>query len=224
MGIGAVTPDQGNPCSMLDACTIIPHDDYVTSDPQQVFDMLYKNFARVYHGDKDDFGGFQEGNRAPWGLYMHAAWFFGANEWHFEGYKRFIENITSNNDVWIVPISAGVDYMQHTLGPLTNANLISFGKTSASPFGCADIENQEGIYDSQKNRCGPPKACRFPNVTLPIDGINGMERYMHICSYKSDGTKQNCPEEESYPWLETPARNPCGGNEPCANCETNTWY
>ena len=32
----------------------------------------------------------QEGNRAPWGLYMHAAWFFG-QDWHFQGYKMFIE-------------------------------------------------------------------------------------------------------------------------------------
>lgn len=32
----------------------------------------------------------QEGNRAPWGLYMHAAWFFG-QPWHFEGYKMFVQ-------------------------------------------------------------------------------------------------------------------------------------
>ena len=32
----------------------------------------------------------EEGNRAPWGLYMHAAWFFG-QPWHFEGYKMFIQ-------------------------------------------------------------------------------------------------------------------------------------
>ena len=36
------------------------------------------------------YGFFQAGNRAPWGLYMHAAWFFG-QPWHFEGYKLFIQ-------------------------------------------------------------------------------------------------------------------------------------
>ena len=39
----------------------------------------------------NDVSGFpQEGNRAPWGLYMHAAWFFG-QPWHFEGYKMFVQ-------------------------------------------------------------------------------------------------------------------------------------
>merc|ERR1712200_130484 len=37
-GIGSVVPGQGNPCSMLDACTIIPHDEYGSEDPKQVFD------------------------------------------------------------------------------------------------------------------------------------------------------------------------------------------
>ena len=41
--------------------------------------MLMRNFERVYNG-----------NRAPWGLYMHAAWFFGS-PWHFEGYSMFLK-------------------------------------------------------------------------------------------------------------------------------------
>ena len=47
---------------------------------QNVFDMLKKSFDRVYNG-----------NRAPFGLYMHAAWFFAPNTWHYDGYKDFIE-------------------------------------------------------------------------------------------------------------------------------------
>ena len=42
---------------------------------QNVFDMLKKSFDRVYNG-----------NRAPFGLYMHAAWFFAPNTWHYDGY------------------------------------------------------------------------------------------------------------------------------------------
>ena len=55
-----------------------------------MYDMLMKNFQRVYHGETDEEGVFQPGNRAPWGLYMHAAWFFG-QDWHFQGYLKFIE-------------------------------------------------------------------------------------------------------------------------------------
>ena len=40
--------------------------------------MLMKNFQRVYHGEYDEEAEeFVRGNKAPWGLYMHAAWFFG---------------------------------------------------------------------------------------------------------------------------------------------------
>ena len=111
LGVNPSDPNLGNPCSMLDACTIIPHDQYGEQDPEQVYHMLMKNFLRVYEGDTDEFGEFSEGNRAPWGLYMHAAWFFG-QDWHFQGYKKFIQEIASYNDTWIVPVSAGIAYMQ----------------------------------------------------------------------------------------------------------------
>ena len=52
--------------------------------------MLMKNFKRVYEGDVDSDGEFSPGNRAPWGLYMHAAWFFGDYGWYYTGYKQFI--------------------------------------------------------------------------------------------------------------------------------------
>ena len=68
----------------------IPHDNYTAEDPDQVYDMLMKNFKRVYEGDLDFDGEPVPGNRAPWGLYMHAAWFFGDYGWHFTGYKKFI--------------------------------------------------------------------------------------------------------------------------------------
>jgi hypothetical protein len=47
---------------------------------QNVYDMLKKSFDRVYGG-----------NRAPFGLYMHAAWFYGDATWHYEGYKNFVQ-------------------------------------------------------------------------------------------------------------------------------------
>ena len=60
---------------------------------------------------------------------------------------------------------------------------------------------------------------RFPNVTQPADNIFNQERYMTICSYNSEGTRQNCPNEDTYPWLETEKVNPCGGNIPCKDAE-----
>merc|ERR1712010_304860 len=104
---------------------------------------------------------------------------------------------------------------------LSNEQLIAQGKDNG-PFACADIENQTGKYEKTRNRCGPAKSCRFPNVTQPADNIFNQERYMTICSYNSEGTRQNCPNEDTYPWLETDNVNPCGGSIPCkdaVNCK-----
>ena len=76
--------------------------------------MLMRNFNRVYRGEEDELGVFRDGTRAPWGLYMHAAWFFG-QPWHYDGYKMFVAEITNNTaypDVYIVPIEAGLRYGQ----------------------------------------------------------------------------------------------------------------
>merc|ERR1712226_65250 len=211
-------PQQGNPCSMLDACTIIPHDEWHDNDPNQVYYMLMKNFNRTYRGE-EYLGVWEEGNRAPWGLYMHAAWFFG-RDWHFRGYKMFIDEITSYPDVWVVPIEAGISYMEAVASgqySMTNEELLFAGK-GGGPFACKDIEDKTGKYDVHKNRCGPAKSCRFENVTHPEDNIMNAQRYMTICTYNNEGIKQNCPDEAHYPWLETEDTNPCGGNIPCKDC------
>jgi len=223
IGANPNTPHSGNPCSMLDACTIMQRDNYTVEDPDQVYHMLMKNFKRVYEGDEDFDGQLVPGNRAPWGLYMHAAWFFGDYGWHYTGYKKFIQEIASYDDVWIVPVESGLEYMRSLFfgANLSNEQLIAQGKDNG-PFACADIENQTGKYEKTRNRCGPAKSCRFPNVTQPADNIFNQERYMTICSYNSEGTRQNCPNEDTYPWLETDNVNPCGGNIPCkdaVNCK-----
>merc|ERR1711970_1005414 len=216
LGVNPQFPDEGMPCSMLDAC-VIPQPPFTQ---QRVFDMLMKNFNRTYRGDYDDFGGWQDGNRAPWGLYMHAAWFFGDQKWHYDGYVQFLQEITNNErypDVWVVPIVAGIEYMK---SPLPQVVLQSMGKT-AGPFKCNDIEDQTGLYDKLLYRCGNPLSCKF-NVTLPDDNIFGQERYMKICSHKTDASgndlgRQNCPDSDRYPWLGE--ENHCGGNVPCNDCQ-----
>lgn len=218
IGVNPSLPDEGMPCSMLDGC-VIPNGPFTA---QRVYDMLMKNFNRVYKGDYDDFGGWNEGDKAPWGLYMHAAWFFGAEiKWHYDGYVQFLEEITDNEkypDVWVVPVKEGIEYMK---GPMPQNVLEMMGKSDMSPFGCQSIEDQTDQYDSKKFRCGNSQNCKF-NVTIPEDNIMGQERYMRICSHKSnpdgsDGGKQSCPDAFRYPWLGE--ENHCGGNVPCNDCQ-----
>jgi len=200
----------GNVCSMLDACTI-PEEPFT---PERVYNMLMKNFNRVYLGEEDaDLGIFIQGNKAPWGLYMHAAWFFG-NDWHYQGYKMFIQEITNNTkypDVFIVPVEAGIKYMQ---SPMPLEVIINQGQKDTTPFGCTAINNQDAPYNT--HLCGTGQSCRFE---IDIPEIMDKERYMTVCKFLDDENgnprPQICPEVDSYPWLD----NPCGGMDPCNDCE-----
>jgi len=186
LGADPFHPDNGMPCAMLDGCIIIQ--DNPTRDT--VKQMLMQNFLRN-----------RNGTRAPMGLYMHAAWFFGyENNFHYNGYLDFIKEVTENyDDVWIVTISEGLDYVQN-FNNFSNADLLALTSADA-PFGCPPVTGID---------CSALRPCRFPNVTNP--DIHGQERYMHICGKYGDGARQNCPDEARYPWL----GDPCGGNLPCA--------
>ena len=95
--------------------------------PSQVYNMLMKNFDRAYNGN----------TRAPMGLYMHAAWFFG-QDWHYQGYLQFLEEISDNQkypDVWILPVRAGIEYRKD---PKTNDEILAndpLRNRSAGPSG-----------------------------------------------------------------------------------------
>lgn len=114
------------------------------NSPEQVYEMLMKNFLRAYNGN----------TRAPIGFYMHAAWFFGV-PWHYDGYKMFIAEITDHSkydDVWIVPVREGFKYLQN---PMRNSDLID---NQYPPFNC-----EPGNFPA--SNCPSPKNCRYANVT-----------------------------------------------------------
>jgi len=209
LGSNPACPECGNVCSMLDGCVIMGD-----QTPEHVYQMLMKNFNRVYVGEEDELGFFVDGSRAPWGLYMHAAWFFG-QPWHYEGYKMFIAEITNATkypDVYIVPVEAGLRYMQ---APMDKETIAALGKKDTSPFGCEAIEAQSGKYAA--NPCGSGQLCGPYDVVLPEDNINHEQRYMTICKYITENGsngRQECPDYDTYPWL----NDVCGGVDPCNDC------
>ncbi|XP_071532571.1 chitin deacetylase 1 isoform X15 [Panulirus ornatus] len=98
----------GGRCSMGDACTTPP-------DAEGVYKMLIKNFERHYTT-----------NRAPFGLFYHAAWFTTPH--HKEGFIAFLDTITAMDDVWLTTNWQLIQWMRDPT-PLSRIN--SFG-----PFGC----------------------------------------------------------------------------------------
>jgi hypothetical protein len=127
----------GGRCSMGDACSNPP-------DADGVVKMLMKNFDRHYTT-----------NRAPFGLFYHAAWFTQPH--HKEGFIRFLDTINAMNDVWLVTNWQAIQFVRDPT-PISRIN-------SFQPFSCD--------YSDRPKRCNNPKVCNLWHKS----GV----RYMRTC-------------------------------------------
>ncbi|KAK7069769.1 hypothetical protein SK128_015091 [Halocaridina rubra] len=160
---------RGEACAMIDACQSYNNE---TECPEQicednVFNFLLDNFKINY-----------DNNKAPFGLHTHHSWFLldelGDSNAHTNGYKRFLEHITTQySDVWVISHSRLLEWMKN-------------------PAIAPDIPSQPAF---QCPTFLPPTTCPTPlmcdyNTNLPIPGLE--EINMQICS-------RPCPP--NYPWL-----------------------
>ncbi|XP_011147896.1 uncharacterized protein LOC105188239 isoform X2 [Harpegnathos saltator] len=127
----------GGRCSMGDACSNPP-------TPDGVYKMLIKNFERHYTT-----------NRAPFGLFYHAAWFTQPH--HKEGFISFLDTIVAMDDVWVVTNWQAIQWIRN---PTPLALLHTF-----EPFGCH--------YPDRPKKCNNPKVCNLWHKS----GV----RYMKTC-------------------------------------------
>lgn len=123
---------------MADACANAP-------DADGIYKTLLKNFNRHYTT-----------NRAPLGLFYHAAWFTTAH--HKTGFLKFLDDITSRDDVWLVTNWQVIQWMRDPQ-PLSRIN-------SFEPFQC---DRDEG----RPPTCPRPKVCNLWHKS----GV----RYMRTC-------------------------------------------
>ncbi|CAH0391985.1 unnamed protein product [Bemisia tabaci] len=127
----------GGRCSMGDACSNPP-----TADG--VYKMLVKNFERHFTT-----------NRAPLGLFYHAAWFTQPH--HKEGFIAFLDTIVNMPEVWVV---TNWQALQWVRDPTPISRLRNF-----TPFGCD--------YPDRPRKCNNPKVCNLWHKS----GV----RYMRTC-------------------------------------------
>ncbi|XP_050554956.1 uncharacterized protein LOC118279275 isoform X8 [Spodoptera frugiperda] len=127
----------GGRCSMGDACANPP-------EAENVYKMILKNFDRHYTT-----------NRAPFGLYYHAAWFTQPH--HKEGFIMFLDFINQMKDVWIV---TNWQALQWVRDPTPISRLNNF-----QPFQCN--------YQDRPKKCNNPKVCNLWHKS----GV----RYMRTC-------------------------------------------
>ncbi|KRT80463.1 Carbohydrate-binding protein [Oryctes borbonicus] len=127
----------GGRCSMGDACS---H----PADADGVVKLLKKNFQRHYTT-----------NRAPFGLFYHAAYF--TKDHHKEGFIKFLDYINSMKDVYLVTNWQAIQWVRD---PTPSSRLSTF-----QPFQCN--------YSDRPKRCNNPKVCNLWHKS----GV----RYMRTC-------------------------------------------
>ncbi|KRT81890.1 hypothetical protein AMK59_5681 [Oryctes borbonicus] len=85
----------GYVCSMVDSCIFVP------TDTNGILEFMKSNFLRHYNN-----------NRAPFGFYVHAAWFL-RNPNNFEAYLLFLDYLQSLSDVYIVSVQRALAWIQN---------------------------------------------------------------------------------------------------------------
>uniref|UniRef100_T1INF8 NodB homology domain-containing protein n=1 Tax=Strigamia maritima TaxID=126957 RepID=T1INF8_STRMM len=150
-------------CAMLDTC--------IVTTKKETRDLLSDNFYVHYNG-----------NRSPYGLYVHAAWFLqdiDESDGHWAGYNQFLDEIMrKHDDVYVITVTQALQWTR-------------------SPQSLTAIKN----FPSWKTQCSPqkaPRACNKKQCKLTKkDASSGGERWMWGCFRGG-----NCPS--CYPWLGTP--------------------
>lgn len=143
-------------CAMVDSCSNI-------IDGEQFGDFLRHNFERHYFT-----------NRAPLGLYFHAAWLTSKREYMDVFLEWIDETLEEKNDVYFVTMTQVIQWMQE---PKESAQIRDFLPWKEK----CDVKGQ--AYCSLSNPCA------LGSRELPGETIR-----LHTC--------MECPNH--YPWVEDP--------------------
>ncbi|KAH1004529.1 hypothetical protein HUJ05_005328 [Dendroctonus ponderosae] len=143
-------------CAMVDSCSNI-----LTGD--QFYNFLNHNFDRHY-----------EENRAPLGLYFHAAWLKNNPEF-LDAFLYWVDEILANrNDVYFVTMTQVIQWIQN---PRTVTEAKNF-----EPW-------REKCVVEGPPACWVPHSCKLTSKEVPGETIN-----LQTCV--------RCPN--NYPWLSDP--------------------
>ncbi|XP_045156417.2 uncharacterized protein LOC123522945 [Mercenaria mercenaria] len=96
------------PCSFVDGCAVR------ASTETEAFNFLWNNFMSYYNT-----------TRTPFGLNMHAAWFY--TRYNLKAMMRFLDELQKLDDVYVVTVKQMIDWMKNPT-PVSNIhNLKSWG-------------------------------------------------------------------------------------------------
>lgn len=145
---------RGGRCSMGDACAN-------PDNSEDVYKMLLKNFERHY-----------KSNRAPFGLYYHAAWF--TTQHYRKGYMKFIDYINSKDDVYIVTNWQAIQWMREPT-PLSRIKSFKPWQCPKNPDSPGPCHHPKSCNLNYKTGSRNLKTCQPCPSTFPWTGRTGFD-------------------------------------------------
>jgi hypothetical protein len=100
-------------------------------EEDDIVEWMTNNFHRIY-----------DSNRAPFGVYIHTAWFL-KGENHFGAYKRFIEYLNSQADVYLVSANQVIEYTRNPRQGKPFDKCVAPRTATCSPRVCALRKKQK---------------------------------------------------------------------------------
>lgn len=145
------TDQNGIVCAMVDACVNIP------SEVDELFEWFKTNFNRTYTN-----------NKAPFGFFVHAAWFQKIPN-GLEAYIKFIDYLQSLEDVYIVNFQSLLDWIKHPVAldsdEWLNKECPKVEKSPCKPVLCGPYKDGESeIY---MTICNGPCPFEYPTLDNP---------------------------------------------------------
>ncbi|CAG0923134.1 unnamed protein product, partial [Notodromas monacha] len=175
--INDLNDTKGIECAMLDQCSGRPESE------AEALELLGANFYRHYNG-----------NRTPFNLFTHASWFQGDWTHNFDALQKWIDEVLTMGDVYIVPARTAVAFMKEPI----DSELASVG---AGPlYTCG------GVIPNRDCRLGPP--CDYCDPTGKGSARLPAEVIMAVCG--------NCPP--CFPTPDDPIGMECAGENPYPRC------
>ena len=188
------TDMEGYHCSMVDACQYLPED-----DEEQMFQWMKSTFERHY-----------KGNRAPFGVFLHAAWFW-TRESHFPAYQRFVAYMNSMPDVYLVSVSEAVEYTRNPRAIQPEAGVREpQPQENPEPEIEENVEVVEDIEEEHEEVEKRSISGRQTQIRDTCQRVREPTCHAQLCQLKKEVTGEerwmtscaNCPEV--YPWLGNP--------------------
>jgi len=143
-------------CAMVDSCSNILNGD-------QFYNFLTHNFYR--HFDQ---------NRAPLGLFFHAAWLKNNPE-YLDAFLYWVDEVLENHsEVYFVTMTQIIQWIQNPVSIDSAKNFAAW---------------QEKCSPGPRTHCLVPNSCKLSTDELPGEALR-----MHTCA--------RCPNK--YPWLNDP--------------------